>query len=632
MKIRLSALAQGVAVACSSGLPVWAQEHVAPVVTVTATRTAQTADDAIQSVTVVTREEIERSVARDLAGLLDEYAGLNVSRDGGAGKSTGVFLRGTDSRHVLVLVDGIRAASATLGSYDWNALSPEQIERIEIVRGPRASLYGSDAVGGVIQIFTRRAAGAEASVMVGSQSKRRVRAAYGGGEDWKYSVEAGRETTDGTRTFSTDSTSYGFERKHAGFSLEGAIAPGLTAVLRANQAWGENELDPFTGNNDYLSRTLSLKLAHRISDNWSQSLTLGQHVDESESFSPYVPSTIETDRKSLAWQHDLTVLSGVLSVGFDYWNDHVTKDRSGVIDQAIDNSGLFAQYQFEALGSDWQLGARTDRHDTFGDHSTWNAGWGRNLGGGFRMTASYGTAFKAPTVNSLFWPYSNMPSSYSYSGMYFTDTFIMEGNPALRPERSKSGEVGLSYRHQNLALGVNAYHTRLRNLIDWTYDFLPTGGAGTFADPYTATYNYYPKNIASARIRGLELTAATKFVGWTLEAAFTRLIAENLDSGLQLDRRPGKSAVVKASREFGAQRLRFELEGHDERLDASGTRRIPGYGLVHVGYDYAVSKDLSVGVRVENLLDKEYSTSRTSSRFYEAPGRSGFVTLRYAMR
>ena len=125
MKIRLSALAQGVAVACSSGLPVWAQEHVAPVVTVTATRTAQTADDAIQSVTVVTREEIERSVARDLAGLLDEYAGLNVSRDGGAGKSTSVFLRGTDSRHVLVLVDGIRAASATLGSYDWNALSPE---------------------------------------------------------------------------------------------------------------------------------------------------------------------------------------------------------------------------------------------------------------------------------------------------------------------------------------------------------------------------------------------------------------------------------------------------------------------------------------------------------------------------
>ena len=633
MKIRLSLVARVVTLAFAPCLPALAQDQVAPVVTVTATRTAQTADEAIQSVSVITREEIERSGARDLMGLLDEYAGLQVAREGGAGKSTSLFLRGTDSRHTLVLIDGVRAASATLGSYDWNALSPEQVERIEIVRGPRASLYGSDAVGGVIQIFTRRAQGAEVSLLAGSNATRRIRAAYGGGEEWKYGIEAGRETTDGTKTFADDANRYGFERKHIGFSLEGTPAEDVTAVLRANQAWGHNELDSFTGDTDFVSRTLSLKLAHRISDAWSQALTLGQHVDESESFSPSYPSTIKTDRKSMAWQHDLSVMDGLLSLGVDHWIDDVTKDRSGSIDRTIDNTGLFAQYQFSVLRSDWQLGLRRDRHDAFGNHNTWNAGWGKDLGGGFRATASYGTAFKAPTVNGLFWPYSEFPYEFAdQDGNRYVTDFITQGNPALRPERSRSGEVGLSYRGQGANFGISAYHTKLRNLIDWSEDYVFTGGTGSASDPFRAVSDYYPKNIASARIRGLELTASKIVAGWLLDVALTRMIAENTDTGLQLDRRPTRTGVLKATKLIGAHRVRLELEGHSERIDSNGARKLPGYGLVHVGYDFSLSKELNVGVRVENLLDREYATSRTKMRVYDAPGRSGFVSLRYAFR
>lgn len=633
MKIRLIAAAVAMPAASMIHAPLtFAQEQVAPVVTVTATRTAQTADESIQSVSVITREEIERSGARDLMGLLDEYAGLQVARNGGVGKSTSLYLRGTDSRHTLVLIDGVRAASATLGSYDWSALSPEQVERIEIVRGPRASLYGSDAVGGVIQIFTRRAQGAEVSLLAGSNATRRIRAAYGGGEEWKYSIEAGRETTDGTKVFTDDSSDYGFERKHIGFSLEGSPTEDVTAVFRANQAWGRNELDPFTGDSDFVSRTLSLKLGHRVSDTWSQTFSLGQHVDENESFSPFIPSTIKTDRKSLTWQHDLSVMSGLLSLGVNYWIDGVTKDRNGSVDQKIDNTGLFAQYQFEALGSDWELGVRRDRHDAFGNHNTWNAGWGKDLGSGFRATASYGTAFKAPTVNGLFWPYSLSSDAYDYKGVYFSDTFITQGNPDLRPERSRTAEVGLAYRGTYFNAALSAYQTKLRNLIDWTYDYTFTGGAGSAADPYIGVYDYYPQNIASARIRGLELTASANLAGWIFDAALTRLIAENNETGLQLDRRPTRTGVLKATKLIGAHRVRLELEGHSERLDANGTRRLPGYGLVHVGYDFSLSKDLNVGVRVENLLDREYATSRTRTRIYEAPGRSGFVSLRYAFR
>ena len=329
-------------------LPVRAEEIPSfDEIVVTATRTPRAVDTTLSATTVINRETIQR--ADDLMALLSQEAGINVARTGGEGKSTAVYLRGTAAKHVLVLVDGVRAASASTGEYDWNALSLEQIERIEIVRGPLSSLYGSDAIGGVIQIFTRRPGGPGARLTLGSRGSRGVNLSLGGGDAWRYSLQAGRESTDGLPTFASDSTAYGFDRNHLTLGLDGSLTPDLALAGRFAQSWGHNEQDPNTGDNDYRNRTASLRLDHRITTQWRQSLVLGDSLDSYTSYSPYVPARIETNRDSLSWQHDLTFSAGQLSLGLDYWNDHVSKDASGVFDERIENSGLFAQYRFAAI-------------------------------------------------------------------------------------------------------------------------------------------------------------------------------------------------------------------------------------------------------------------------------------------
>ena len=606
-------------------LPVQAEEIPSlDEIVVTATRTPRAVDTTLSATTVINRETIQR--ADDLMALLSQEAGINVARSGGEGKSTAVFLRGASSKHVLVLVDGVRAASATTGEYDWNALSPEQIERIEIVRGPLSSLYGSDAIGGVIQIFTRRAVGPGARLTLGSRGTRALNLSLGGGDAWRYSLAAGRESTNGLPTFATDSTAYGFDRNHLTLGIDGSLTPDLTLAGRFAQSWGHNEQDPDTGDNDYRNRTASLRLDHRIATQWRQSLVLGDGLDSYTSYSPYVPARIETNRDSLSWQHDLTFSAGQLSLGLDYWNDHVSKDASGVFDERIENSGLFAQYRFAALGGEAQAGARRDRHDAFGDHDTWHLRWGRELAPGLRFSAGYGTAFKAPAVNDLYWPYSSDgPYSYDIGGVTYSDTYVTRGNPTLKPETSRSGELGLSYRRASWDAAVNLYETRVDDLIEWQPS-IASGGAGP---GIATTYDYQPQNVSSARMRGIELSGHARWLNWDWYAALTRLLAVNLDTGRQLDRRPENSLTLNAARSFGKHGLRIEGSAYSERLDVNGSVRLPGYGLVNTAYEYALNRDTRLEIRIDNLFDKDYALASTSTRTYAVPGRGVFVTLRY---
>lgn len=593
---------------------------------VTATRTPRTVGSTLAATTIIDRESIQRSQAPDLMTLLEQQAGINISRTGGEGKSTAIFVRGTTSKHVLVLVDGLRAASATTGEYDWNALSPEQIERIEIVRGPLSSLYGSDAIGGVIQIFTRRNTGPGVKLTMGSRGTRAIDLSMGGGDAWHYSLEAGRESTEGLPTFSTDNTAYGFNRNHLALGLDGHLTPDLALAARLAQSWGRNQQDANTGDNDYKSRNASLRLDHRVGMQWRQSLTLGNSLDRYTSYSPFIPATIETSRDSLSWQHDLTLDAGQLNLGADYWNDHASKDNSGLLDQRIENIGLFAQYRFAALGGDAQIGGRRDKHDAFGNHDTWNLRWGRELAPGLRFSAGHGTAFKAPTVNDLYWPFSSDgPYSYTIGATTYSDTYITRGNTSLKPETSRSSELGLSYRQASWDVAANLYETRVADLIEWQATITPGGGGPGIA----TTYDYQPKNVSSARMRGLELGGHAHWLNWDWQATWTRLLATNLNNGQQLDRRPTNSLTLNVARAFGPHQFRLEGSAYSRRLDIQGTKELSGYGLVNAVYDYALNKDTRLGIRIDNLLDKDYALARTSTRFYDAPGRGVFVTLRY---
>lgn len=583
---------------------------------VTATRTAQTADQTLASVTVIDREEIERSQARSLDELLRSVPGIHVSRSGGYGKNTSLFLRGTESDHVLVLIDGVRASAATLGAFAWMNFTPDQIERIEVVRGPRASLYGSDAVGGVIQIFTRSPEGANAGVSYGGNNTRQASAGFGGGEDWKYSVQAALLDTDGIPALVTDTEDFAHRNRQLSLGLDGAPTATTKLSLNFNYSNGDNENSTFTGDDEFENRVASARFEQQLTDRWSHSFTLGQALDRYTSHSPFIPSTISTLRNSYAWQHDLLVGGGLLTLGLDHWIDRITKDDSGTIHERVYNSALYLQHQFDALGSQWIIGARHDRQSEFGHENTWNLSWGHDLTERLRVRAAYGTAYKAPSANDLFWPYS---VSFYDDGFGNTITSITQGNPSVQPETSRSAELGLDLQAtDNLSLNASLYKTRTDDLINWAVTV-----------PAADTEVWMPTNLNDVTIEGLELGARWTFADWSLAGTLNLLKAVDETRDEQLDRRPRRSAGLQLGKDIGGGHLELETLLASERNDRSGSVTLPGYGVTHLTYQQPLHRNWTLQARVENLFDKEYVLAQSFSSAYNTLDRTLYLGVRY---
>lgn len=588
-----------------------AEQTTAPVI-VTATRTAQTADSSLAPVTVIDRETIERSQARSVDELLRSAPGIQITRNGGYGKTTNIFLRGSNANHVLVLIDGVRAASATLGSYAWHNLSPSQIERIEIVRGPRASLYGSDAIGGVIQIFTRQTTGVRAQIGAGGKGVREADVAAGAAQgDWRISAQAGHFETDGLPNTRADDQDRGFENNSLSVNAGGQLA-GIRLDMNATQSDGRNENDSFTGNNSFTNRSYGLKLGQDISSVWSHSLRIGGALDRHISHSPFIPSTITTRRSSISWQHDISLGNSLLSAGFDHWIDRASKDNSGTFNVRIRTNAPFLQWQASSPYGDWILGLRQDRNSAAGRENTWNIGWGKDLTERWRLTASHGTAFKAPSVNDLYWPYS--------VDSYFGDTFITVGNPNLQPETSRSSELGLRWQaHTQLSFEAHAFYTEVDDLIDWVSNQINAN-----------TYQYTPSNISRARIRGAEFIADWRQGPWRAQLAYNLTDAEDRDRDQRLDRRPLHSGSLTVTRQWHKFDLQAEWLAASERKDQLGETTLGGYGLLNLRGGWQFQRQLRLEARVENLFDKRYALASTFSGDYRSLDRTFYMNLIYS--
>lgn len=609
MRHRIIQILLLVTIGVSSHL-VLAEENVLDPVIVTATRTAQTADQALASVTVITRKEIEKTQAKSVADLLRNKAGIHIAQSGGYGKTVSVYFRGTSSDHALVLIDGVRAASSTLGSFSWANFLPEQIERIEIVRGPRASLYGSDAIGGVVQIFTRHTAEAHISVSM-SDNTNQVDVGFGGGENWKYSVEAGRYYTDGIPALASDIDDDGYDNNHVSMALSGKIAESGDLKLRLSQSEGLSELDPATGDREFKNRVFSGEYSINLTQNWLQKIILGNTLDESQSYSPTSPSTITTKRNSLNWQNDILFGEDVLTIGADYYKDKATKDNSGVIEETINNKAAYIQHQFKLFNSDWILGGRYDDHSEFGEHSTWNIAWGHDLSEKSRITMSYGEAFKAPTVNDLFWPLS--------TDVFGTSTFITQGNPNLTPEESNTFEIGIKQKiGLSQSISTNIFHTNVNDLIDWITT--PTG-----IDEFTST----PTNTQSVTINGVEVVYNWLVGKWELNATASFLEAKDDDRQEQLDRRPEQSLSVSGSRTYNKHSFYAELFAASERLDRDGSAELAGYGVANLSYQLKVDGNLILAARIDNVFNQDYILATSFSGDWNVEDRNVYVSMHY---
>jgi vitamin B12 transporter len=587
-------------------------------VQVTATRTAVSVDQALAPVEVIDRAAIERSQARDLPDLLRGRAGISLSNQGGPGKLTTLFLRGAESDHVLVLVDGVRAGSATSGLFSFQDLPLELVERIEIVRGPRSALYGSEAVGGVIQIFTRRDRGApaaRASASLGSQGRAAGSAGIGGalgagwfGVDAAYRNEAGIDACEvATPTpFSGGCFISAPEPDRDGYRNRSLSARGgldgeaWSLDLHALHADGRNAYDGDFVNLSKVSQqvfggTFRADLGERI----DLRLTGGRNHDASDNYldknAAFVDrGRFESDRDSAGLQADIALADGhLLTLGGDWLRDRVGGTTTYARTSRRTVAG-FAQYLGTFGPQSLQLGLRHDDDGQFGGHATGNLAWGLSFGDGWRVTAGAGSAFKAPTFNELYFPFF--------------------GNPDLRPEESRSVELGLRRSGARLDWRVDAFETEVDDLI--AFD------AALFR----------PNNIERARMRGAELGLGTALGEWRLDASASWLDTEQragFNAGRELPRRARHGARVELDRALGDWRLGLTGVAEGARWDdVANTRRLPGFATLDLRAEWALAPAWTLQGRVANLFDRDY---RTAS-FYRQPGRAWLLTLRYAPR
>ena len=557
---------------------------------VTATRTAQTVDDSLASVTVITEQQIAQQQVNDLRELLTSISGIDMTNNGGMGKATSIFMRGTSSSHVLVMIDGIKVGSATNGNIAFQHIPVNQIERIEIVRGPRSSLYGSEAVGGVIQIFTKKGKAQQqtyAEVGYGSYATNTFAAGISGkSEKTSYAFNATHLSNEGFDAKDDSETDLdGYKNSSLSLNLSHELSKTSALALNLLHASGETEYDGFYNSTNFLQQAAGLQYTLAASQNWDVKLNASQSLDEADNFSNAVfKSKFNTTRDTFSWQNDINLSDNqLLTVGVDYQND--TVDSTTEYDESSrNNTAGFIQHQWFGEKNDLQISARRDDNQAFGAYSTGGISWGHEFANKLRLISSYGSAFKAPTFNQLYYP--------SY------------GNSKLKPEESKSYEMELRKTSDWGKWSVSAYQTNITNLIS--------------GNPVS--------NVDKAQIRGLELRLNTVIAGYNTQLEVAAIDPRDEVTNKILQRRTQRTAKLNIDKEYGKWASGMSIVTQGKRYDDKANEKLlKGYTTFNLRTRYAFTKSFSIKGKIENLFDDEYETAKD----YNSPGRSVFVTLSY---
>jgi vitamin B12 transporter len=588
---------------------------VQPTIEVTASRVAETVDASLADVSVITRTDIQRSGAPDLFELLRLQAGIDVTRTGGAGEQTSVFVRGTNSNHVLVLIDGVRVASSNTGAFAFENLPLDAVERVEIVRGPRASYWGSDAIGGVIQIFTRRLDGPLVAASYGTYRSANGTAGYGArSENGGFSLLVGERhvggfsaTNSGICTVPNDPYCI-FNPDDNQFQNHNIVAQGdyqfgaQTLSASAFRSVGTQSFDngASDGYSHTLDQSMGVNLAGAISDSWTHRLSVGTSREDIDT--PAFSDGYRSTRDQISWANDVTLSTTQhLIAGVDYVHDHgISIDTSGFgapYDVTRNNSGVFGGWRVQDGAFDSELSGRYDHYDAFGGAFSGSGAVGWKLTDDLRLSASYGTAFRAPNLNELYSP--------GFGGLF-------GGNPDLDPEKSRSGEVALDW-HVNDAnrFQLRGFTTRIHNLIDFS------GG-----DTFQAI------NVEHASVDGAELIHDFRMDAWTINTSATLQNPRNEDTDTQLVRRPKQKFDTVIDREFGDRwHAGFEFVASGKRDDI-GNVVLGGYSIVNLRASYALADAWNVSLRLENAFDRDYELVHG----YNTAGRSGYVEISWQPR
>ncbi|EDQ01641.1 TonB-dependent receptor domain-containing protein [Shewanella benthica] len=570
------------------------------VITVTGDRFDSTADQQLTVINTIEREEIARLNPKSVVDILETLPGVSVIRSGGAGQSASISIRGTSSGHVLVLIDGVRIGSATKGSVSFNALSPENIERIEVVKGPRAAIWGSDAIGGVIQIFTRKLEGGEwfASVEYGSDAYMRASAGAGVSHgDGQTSISINREKSDGYDVKNDgEDDDDGYDR--LGISIKGQQT--------LNQQWllswtgqletGSYEYDNSRANEADYDNYLWNLAAQYQNDKLTSKFSLGQSRDHNENFRAtdrQGTKVYETTRDQIHWSNryaasdDLTFIGGV-----DWSQESIVGDYA--VDQR-DLTGLYAlaRYQYGKLLIEGVI--RYDDVENIDSETSYNASLGYRLNDSWRVTASAGSGFKAPSFNDLYWPGS--------------------GNPDLVSETSENMDLTLSYSGENIRGYLSVYQNDIDNLIAWA----PTGEQDD-----NGWDIWQPANIKDAEISGVELSLTYDTWGVEHQLGYSYIDAVDGKTDEQLVGRSEHEFDYSVGYIWSEVDLLVSYHYQGERKENS-VDYLDAYHRVDLSLGYKLTQAWQLRLKANNLLDEEI----ISNQNYFSPGRELFFSVSY---
>lgn len=592
-------------------------------IVVTATRTPIAVREALVPVTVIDRENIERSAARDLSELLRFQAGIDVVRAGGPGQQTSVFLRGTSSDQTLVLIDGVRMNSGSVGIAAVEHIAPEMIERVEIVRGPRTSLYGEDAVGGVINVITRRPTSGEIEMTAGYGADDTRQASLAGAAKWR-SIETGITVTslrtDGFPAVEAGASDQGYDN----LTLNAFAATELGQVRTEARFWQSDGMTDYLTQDcsafplpcsdvavdqDYLNRSIALRTSLQARETWETALDVSvvtDDIDQNQS-----ADFAHTDRLVLDWQNTISLAGGHVAVAGLYFSDEDVEAVSYGSPLVTDDTAVAAVYAEDNFTSGrHQLGlaARYSDHDAYGAKLTWNTEYGYALRPGLRLIGAAGRALRAP----------NASERYSSFG----------GNPDLEPEDSITLSAGLQWdAAAGHRIGMTAYRIRIDELINYALAEVPGSNFPVFQ----------LQNIDEAKISGIETSWDYSGALWQWRLGGTVQDPEDETTGKTLARRAKRSFSASLARNFGPHQLGLDAlmvgPREDFPADAGLPGTLAGYGLINLNGQYAANERLKLRMRLENLLDRDYAPAFYDfSRRYTAPGRGLYAELRYDLR
>ncbi|USW00544.1 TonB-dependent receptor [Pseudomonas pergaminensis] len=578
-----------------------------PNVVISANRQVQARNDSSAANTVFTRDDIDRLQPTSLTDLLSRVPGVQIAPTGGRGSLPGVYIRGTKSAQSLVLVDGQRIANTTSGDSGLQYLNVDQIERVEVLRGSRSVIYGSDAIGGVIQVFTRRNAGQglqpRLKLGFGShQTWERSLGLSGGDEQTRFNLGGSLDETAGINSthtsFPSDGDHDAYRNRSLSLNLSHAFSDALEVGFNLLDNRGKSEYDNSFGRYDvatgqtvgqkpYTDYTVSSASGYvdaTLNEHWQSRLELGHSENRdtkrdtlSDDFSVF-----NTYRDSVNWQNDLTLNEqNSLILGGDWYEDRFHGSTT-FTENSRWNRAAFVQHRFHGEWFSTELGLRRDQNQQFGGQNSWSGTLTLPINPDNDVLLSYSEGFRAPTFNDLYYP----DTKYS--------------NPNLQPETSKSYE--LQWRSQlsdSTRLEASLYRTDLSDAI-----ILDRSGK--------------PQNVASARISGFEAALKQELFGWQGNLGLSLIDPRDRDSGHTLARRARRTLNLDLDRQFDKLGLGASWQAISSSYDdEDNTQRLGGYALLGLRSSWALNREVSLSLKVDNLLDKNYTRARYS---YNDPG------------